>query len=111
MGQRIKKITGGLIDFFSGDIILRKGLDRKMWFFLYIFGLFCVIILWSLMVESRLVKVERNEQTIKELEVNLHQRTVELVGLNKRSRIENMLKASGSTLKAPKDPAIMIETK
>lgn len=107
----LRKAINRVIDFLSGDFFLRKGLDRMMWFFLYTFTLACVVILWSLMVENRLVRVEKNEQTIEELEVNLHQRTIELVGLNKRSRIEKMLKASGSTLKAPEEPAIMIETK
>lgn len=103
---------GGLkskfVDWFGGEIMLKMGFDRQVGFFLFIFALFCIIISWSLMVEERLVKVEKNQAIIEELEVSIHQRTVELVGLDQRTRIEKMLKACDSKLESPVAPAEMI---
>lgn len=111
MGKRMAKFKKGFVDLFSGDILLRKRVDRHMGFVFYIFVLFCAIIAWSLYVEKQLVKVEQNTRTIEALEVSYHQRSIELVSLDQRTKIESMLEACKSELKAPVEPAKVIRRK
>lgn len=112
MGERISKAKEGFTkrfkDIFSGDIIIRKGVDHKMGFIFYIFVIFCTSITWSLYVEKTLVKVERNSKTIEALEVHYRQISVDLVGIDQRTKIERMLNECHSALKAPSEPAKII---
>lgn len=109
MGERAEKYKKHFIELFSGDIILHKKFDRQLGLVFYIFALICVIISWSLYVERQLVKVENNAKEIEALEVSYHQRSIELVGLDQRTKIEKMLEECHSTLRAPTEPARMIE--
>lgn len=110
MGEKVRKAEKGFVELVSGDIILRRHIDKQMGLFFYIFLLFCAIIAWSLFVENQLVKVEKNDRTIESLEVSYHQRDLELVGLDQRTRIEQMLGECNSNLKAPVEPAKIVET-
>ena len=101
----LKRPLGRLISWFSGDFILRRGLNRHIGFYFYVFGIFCVIIAWSLYVEDRLVAVERNKRTIESLEIAYHQKNIELVGLDERSRVEQMLEKYRSAVRPPSEPA------
>lgn len=111
MGRRMDKFKKGFSELFSGDLLLRKRVDHNMGFAFYIFVLFCAIIAWSLYVEKQLVKVEQNARTIEALEVSYHQRSIELVSLDQRTRIESMLESCKSNLKAPVEPAKVIKEK
>ncbi|MBO4570323.1 MAG: hypothetical protein J5699_00155 [Bacteroidales bacterium] len=109
MGKRAQNIRKWFVNIFSGDIILKKGIDRQMPFVAYIFVLFCIIIAWSLYVEKKMVQVERNAKVIESLEISSHQRDIELVGLDQRTRIEAMLQKMNSRLQPPVDPAKIIK--
>lgn len=109
MGKKAANIKKGFVDLFSGDLLLRKRVDHHMGFVFYIFVLFCCIIAWSLRVEKQLVKVEQNAKTIEALEVSYHQRSIELVSLDQRTKIESMLEGYKSDLKAPVEPAKVIK--
>lgn len=110
MGKKAQNIKKWFVDIFSGDIILKKGFDRQMPFVAYIFVLFCIIIAWSLYVEKKMVQVERNAKVIESLEVSSHQRDIELVGMDQRTKIEAMLQKSNSKLEPPVEPAKIIKT-
>ena len=106
----LKKGFTSFIRWFSGDFILERRLDRYIWFCLFGFALFCIIITWSLYVEDRMVAVERNARTIESLEIHLHQKSIELVSIDERSRIENMLQQYRSPVKPPVKPAVRLKT-
>jgi hypothetical protein len=108
---KVKNITRKFVNFFSGDFILNRKLDRHVWFMVYIFVLFSILITWSLTVESALVKVRKNEKTIEALNIARDQRSVELLSLDRRSTLEELLKKNHSTLKAPETPAVILEEK
>ena len=108
---KVKNITRKFVNFFSGDFILNRKLDRQVWFMVYIFVLFSILITWSLTVESALVKVRKNEKTIEALNIARDQRSVELLSLDRRSTLEELLKKNHSTLKAPETPAVILEEK
>lgn len=104
MGVKAQKIVKKTTEWLSGDVLLNKKVDRKLGFIFYVFILLCLLIAWSLYVEKDLVKVEKNEAIISDLKVNYQQRTLELVGLNSRTRVERLLEDNHSTLAAPTDP-------
>ena len=93
---------------FNGDLIIIRGIERNMGLVFYVFVLLCAIITWSLYVEKQLVKVEHNKELIEALEVSSHQRNIELVSLDQRTRIEKMLAERSSRLKAPEEPAKVV---
>ena len=109
MSGKIKGIVDKLISFLSGDKLIQWGVDRQLGFIFYIFVIICVSITWSLMVERNLVQVQKNEKTLQELRISYQQRTLDLVGMNNRTKIDGMLKARGSKLHAPVEPPKRIE--
>ena len=103
--KKSKHILDKLISYLSGDKLIEWGVDRQLGFIFYIFVIVCVTIAWSLLVEQSLVKVQRNEKELQELQISYQQHTLDLVGMNNRTKIDGMLKASGSQLHAPTAPA------
>jgi len=109
MSGKIKRIVDKVVSYLSGDKLIEWGVDRQLGFIFYIFMLICVSIAWSLLVEQNLVQVQKNERALQELRISYQQRTLDLVGMNNRTRIDGMLKAHGSKLHAPVRPAKRIE--
>ena len=56
------------------------------------------------MVEQNLFRVQKNDKQLQELRISYQQRTLDIVGMNNRTRIDRMLKAEGSKLHAPQQP-------
>ena len=108
---KAKNITRRFISLFSGDFIISRGLDKHIWVAVYVFVLFSIAITWSLTVESALVKVRKNEKTIEALNIAKDQRAIELLSLDRRSTLEELLQKNHSTLKAPGTPATILEEK
>ena len=105
--QKIRKVIDRIvsrISILSGDMLVERGVDRQLGFIFYCFALVCVMIAWSLMVEQNLVRVQKNERELQELRISYQQRTLDIVGMNNRTRIDKMLKAEGSKLHAPQRP-------
>ena len=55
-------------------------------------------------LEQSLVNVQKNEKELQELRISYQQHTLDIVGMNNRTRIDGMLKARDSQLHAPQDP-------
>ena len=106
---RFKRLMDKVVSYLSGDKLIEWGVDRQLGFIFYIFLIICASIAWSLMVEQDLVKVQKNEKALQELRISYQQRTLDLVGMNNRTRIDGLLKASGSKLHAPVEPPKRIE--
>ena len=109
MSGKIKRVVDKVVSYLSGDKLIQWGVDRQLGFIFYIFMIICVTIAWSLLVERNLVQVQKNEKTLQELRISYQQRTLDLVGMNNRTRINGLLKASGSKLHAPVEPPKRIE--
>ena len=104
MSGKLKNIVDKVIGFLSGDKLIEWGVDRQLGFIFYVFAIICVSIAWSLMVERNLVQVQKNERALQELRISYQQRTLDLVGMNNRTKIDGMLQAQGSKLHAPQTP-------
>ena len=101
---RIKRLFDKVVSYLSGDKLIEWGVDRQLGFILFVFLIICASIAWSLMVEQNLVKVQKNERALQELRISYQQRTLDLVGMNNRTRIDAMLRQNGSALHAPAEP-------
>ena len=102
--ERFRKAVDKVVSYLSGDKLIEWGVDRQLGFITYVFLIICASIAWSLFVEQNLVKVQKNERVLQELRISYQQRTLDLVGMNNRSKIDRMLKAHDSKLHAPTDP-------
>lgn len=105
----MKPVLKKTVSIFSGDIIERYRLERYIGFVFYLFVLGCVIIAWSIWVEEKLVRVEDNQNTIKELRIKSEEMDINLLKIDRRSTLENLLLKNKSTLEAPVEPATIIE--
>lgn len=101
---KIKSLFDRLVDYLSGDAIIKHGWDRQLGFIVYIFVFVCLSIGWTLSAERRLVEVRNNERIIQELRISYQQRTLDVVGMNNRTKVDRMLKGCNSSLKAPSTP-------
>lgn len=101
---KIKSLFDRLVDYLSGDAIIKHGWDRQLGLFVYIFVLICLSIGWTLAAERRLVEVRNNERIIQELRISYQQRTLDVVGMNNRTKVDRMLKECNSSLTAPVTP-------
>jgi Tfp pilus assembly protein PilO len=101
-----------IIDVVSGDIITKKGIDKKLPFIIYIFFLIILYIIWGLMVEDKMTVIRDNEKEIETLKIEYYQKELTLTGLNQKSKVETLLLQNGVTdLKAPEDPPMRILVK
>ena len=99
-----RKIIDKTTSLFSGSFILKRRLDRFIWIVIYVFILIVLFISWNLYIESRLVRIEKNSAIIKDLEISRQQRSLDLVGIDNRVKVEKILQGFGSKLHAPTDP-------
>ncbi len=93
--------------FFSGDGLL-KWMRRQLGFIVYVFLVLIGLITWNLHVEKKMVRKEKLASEVEELKIESTHVNLELIGIDKRTEIERMLKEKGSTLHAPTRPATMI---
>jgi hypothetical protein len=83
--------------------------DKALPYILYAFMLGCISIWMSYKTEQTMLKVQKNNETIKTLKIHNAQMTYELVGLDRLSTVENMLEGMGSKVKAPSKPADILK--
>ena len=112
-GIRWKAIGKAVGAFFlslgRGDLLLRMRVDKALPSILYIFLLGCISIWMSFQAEQTMLKVQKSKETLRTLKIYNAQMTSELVGLDRRSTVETMLKEIGSEIKAPQKPADILK--
>ena len=92
-----------------GDLVLRMRVDRAFPYILWTFVLGCLSIWLSYMAEQTMLKVERNEETLKTLKIYNAQKTFELVKMDRIGMVEEMLDQMGSEVQAPQKPADVLK--
>ena len=93
----------------SGDILLLLRVDKLIPYILYAFMLGWVSIFMSYKMEQTLRVVEKNRVELETLKIYHAHKTCEYVGLDRISTVEEMLKNTGSDVKAPEKPADIIK--
>lgn len=108
-----KKIGHAVKEFFlslgRGDLLTRLRVDKLLPYILYLFLLGCISIWMSYHAEQTMLKVQKNNETIKTLKIYNAQKTYELVSLNRIATVERMLEELGSEVKAPEKPADVLK--
>lgn len=89
----------------KGELLMRLQVSRYFIHIIYTFFLFWMSIWLSLNIEKTLTKVEDNRKALADVEIYHAQKTVELAGLSRMSRVQRMLEESGSKLTMPTKPA------
>lgn len=92
-----------------GDLLLRMRVDKALPYILYAFILGCISIWMSYQTEQTMLKVQKNNETLRTLKIQNAQMTYELVGLDRISTVEEMLEGMGSEVKAPQKPADILK--
>ena len=88
---------------------MRMHLDRYFIHIAYTFLLFWLVIVYSMMVQNTLAKVEKNRNAVNDLKIFHAQKTVKLVGFGRIDTIEDMLKKQGSDITLPEKPAARLD--
>lgn len=108
-----KKIGHAVKEFFlslgRGDLLTRLRVDKLLPYILYLFLLGCISIWMSYHAEQTMLKVQKNNETIKTLKIYNAQKTYEIVSLNRIATVERMLEELGSEVKAPEKPADVLK--
>ena len=106
VGRLLKESLKAIL---HGQFLLRLNIGRYFIHIVYTFFLFGMLIWFSLVVDSTLAKVEKNQAAIKELEIEHANLEFELRTLNRRAALEELLKASGSKVTEPEKPATVLK--
>ena len=106
IGQWLKNAFLAMI---KGEFLLRLHVSKYFIHIIYTFFLFWVSIWLSLKIEKTLTKVEENRRALQDIEIYHAQKTVELAGMGRMSKIEDMLREKGSALSIPEKPADRIK--
>ena len=93
----------------KGEFLLRLRISKYFIHIIYTFFLFWVSIWLSLKIEKTLTRVEDNRKALQDMEIYHAQKTVELAGMGRMSKIEDMLRDKGSELTIPEKPADRIK--
>ena len=117
MGLKINidwvKIAKAIKEFFialgRGELLTRMRVDKLFPYILYLFFLGCISIWMSYKAEQTMLKVQKNNETLKTLKIQNAQMTYELVELDRLSTVESMLEGMGSKVKAPSKPADILK--
>ena len=102
-------LTNAFFAAIRGEFLLRLHVSKYFIHIIYTFFLFWVSIWLSLKIEKTLTKVEENRKVLQDVEIYHAQKTVELAGMGRMSKIEDMLKDKGSALGVPQKPADKIK--
>ena len=106
VGRLLKESVKAIL---HGQFLLRLNIGRYFIHIVYTFFLFGMLIWFSLVVDSTLARVEKNQAAIKELEIEHANLEFELRTLNRRAALEELLKASGSKVTEPEKPATVLK--
>ena len=108
-----KKVGSAVKEFFislgRGDLLTRLRVDRLLPYILYLFAIGWISIWMSYHAEQTMLKVQKNNETIRTLKIYNAQKTYEIVGLDRIATVEKMLEEAGSDVKAPEKPADVLK--
>jgi hypothetical protein len=104
-----KAIGAFFLSLGRGDLLLRMRVDKALPYILYAFLLGCISIWMSYRTEQTMLKVQKNNDTIRTLKIQNAQMTYELVGIDRLSTVEMMLEKMESEVTTPQKPADILK--
>jgi hypothetical protein len=106
VGQWLKNAFFAML---KGEFLLRLNISKYFIHIIYTFLLFWVSIYLSLKIEKTMTRVETGRKALEDIEIAHTQKTIELVSMGRMSKVQDMLRAQGSTLDIPEEPAARIK--
>lgn len=89
----------------KGEFLMRLHVNRYFIHIVYTFFLFFISIWLSLKMEKTFTRVEEGRKALQDVEITYAQKTIELAGMGKMSKVMDMLEEKGSALTVPDKPA------
>ena len=76
---------------------------------MYVFVLVILYITLNLLIEKSMTIRQENDRIIEELRIDYTQKSLELVSIDTRSKVKEMLEKKGSDLEEPRQAPVKIE--
>ena len=109
IGDILRIMKDAVLAVFHGKLLMKLKIHQYLPQIIYTFFLCFLAILFSLMVDNTQGKVEKNRMVLKELSIENTQKEYELIMLNRRSSVEQLLGSSGSAVAEPTEPVIELK--
>ena len=109
IGDILRILKDAVFAVFHGKLLMKLKIHKYLPQIIYTFFLCFLAILFSLMVDNTQGKVEKNRMVLKELSIENTQKEYELIMLNRRSSVEQLLENSGSAVAEPTEPVIELK--
>ncbi len=93
----------------NGSLLLRMHVDRYFLKIVIFLAMAMMAIGTSLAIDNTLIKVKRNNDTIKEQQNVIAMKTFQLSEITRRSTLEQRLTEQGSKVRNPEKPAFEIK--
>lgn len=90
---------------YHGKLLLKLRLDERFPQILVCLAAGFLAIMFSMMIDNTLIKVNRNNIKLEEQNDEIALKTIEMSKISNIENLEEMLKAKGSDLRAPAKPA------
>ncbi|MCD8313590.1 MAG: hypothetical protein LUC24_05455 [Bacteroidales bacterium] len=104
-----KTIVNVLKATMRGELLLSLRVDKLLIYIIYFFVCACLTIFAYLKMDSTMVRMEKNKETLEVLQIEHAQKTLELARFNRMSTVEEKLREQGSDVKMPEHPARKIK--
>lgn len=104
----MKTIVKYIKSIFMGDFLTVINAHKNVPFILYVFVLIIAYITINLLIEKTMTIRENNAEIIENLKIDYTHKSLEVVSIDTRSKVEEMLRANGSSLKKPEEAPAQI---
>jgi len=88
-----------------GEVLLRMRADKYLAHIVYLFVLIAFNLFVNLKIDETMVKREQNRKTLEDVKIFHAQKTCELAGYDRISRVRELLVQSGSKVTLPEKKA------
>lgn len=105
----IKWLKGLLKAIMYGHVITYLRVDKHLGLVIYIIAMIWLSMWIGMSAEKTMARVEENKEIISDMKIDHAQKTVKLVGLNRISTIDKLLREKGSDVTLPERPATRIK--
>lgn len=88
-----------------GELLLRMRADKFLLHIAYLFFIVWISMFINLKIDGTMVRLENNRRTLEDLRIYHAQKTCELAGYDRFSKVQELLEKSGSKVGLPMKPA------
>ena len=100
-----KGIGNSFIAIIRGEFLMRLRVEKYFPHILYLFFLVWMLIWIGIKSESTQLRVEKGKAELADIKIYYAQKTVQMMSLNRMSKLEDLLEAKGSDVSFPEKPA------